>query len=194
MYQELLERVVDSNITVTCSVRMLEVFEIVFDGNTENVYHPGEIVKGHVKIVHSGHKKVTSLNVTFRGEASTYSSWLHKRGVGLSAEQCGASEVYFEENLTMIEQEQFLLSGVHEFPFEFTIPGYLNLPASFEGDHGHVKYFVSARLNTYLYTKKIFTVIGEKKMVLDMDCLLNAMVNTTSLCYFAIKKNCDIEL
>ncbi|XP_072014781.1 arrestin domain-containing protein 17-like [Amphiura filiformis] len=153
----------------------MEAFEILFDDNPSNVYHQGEVLNGHVKILLAGQKKITELSVTFRGEASTYTSWLHKRGTNLTAEQCGASETYFDEYLTIINDEKILKSGANIFPFKFTIPSHLNLPASFEGDHGHVKYFVSARLNSYLYAKKIFTVIGGQAAVLDMDSLLSAM-------------------
>ncbi len=165
---------------------MLEAFDIVLDDNTENVYHQGENLNGHVKVLLDGHKKITELSITFRGEASTYTSWLHRRGTNLSTDQCGASETYFEEHVTVINDETSLKTGVHIFPFKFTIPSHQNLPSTFEGDHGHVKYFVSARLNSYLYTKKIFTLIGGQAELLDMDSLLTAMVSTVSM-FFLLK-------
>jgi hypothetical protein len=57
---------------------------------------------------------------------------------------------------------KILPAGVHEIPFEFTLPK--SLPSSFEGDFGYVRYTCKATLERPwdfdILCKRAFTVIG----------------------------------
>lgn len=71
---------------------------------------------------------------------------------------------------------QFILPpGRYTYPFQFQLP--LDLPSSFEGEHGHVRYWVKGTIEKpWKYdhmTKAVFTVIG----VLDLNTVPTATVS-----------------
>ena len=171
------ETATSSPSTTTANSDRLQAFRIVFDDVDDGeILCPGEELHGHVKVVVLGETRFTRLHVSFKGEASTNTAWLHKGGTDLTPNDCGASETYFNEDLTLFDGGRCLEAGSHRFPFKFIVPCGLNLPESFEGDHGHVSYLVAAKLDRFLYAKKPFNVVGEQRMVLDRKCLLSALV------------------
>lgn len=58
--------------------------------------------------------------------------------------------------------EYILKPGLHTFPFSFVLP--LEIPSSFEGEHGHVRYIAKGTIDRSWsfndHTKRAFTVIG----------------------------------
>lgn len=79
--------------------------------------------------------------------------------------------------------EYILKPGLHTFPFSFVLP--LEIPSSFEGEHGHVRYIAKGTIDRSWsfndHTKRAFTVIG----LLDLNKLPLADVSS---CKNFIKK------
>ena len=75
----------------------------------------------------------------------------------------------------------YLPAGQHVFPFSFLLPP--NLPSSFEGQHGHVRYFIEAKIDrsglfSFNKRKKQFITINS---VVDLNLIQGAdMAQTNS--------------
>lgn len=72
--------------------------------------------------------------------------------------------------------EYILKPGLHTFHFSFVLP--LEIPSSFEGEHGHVRYIAKGTIDRSWsfndHTKRAFTVIG----LLDLNKLPLADVSS----------------
>ena len=64
----------------------------------------------------------------------------------------------YSTNLLGSEAETELSVGNHAFPFSFELPA--NIPSSFEGKHGHVRYKITAAIDDpQKKTELVFTVL-----------------------------------
>ncbi|XP_065342547.1 arrestin domain-containing protein 17-like isoform X1 [Cloeon dipterum] len=158
----------------------LEKFQIYFD-NPQAVFYTGQNVSGKIVLVTSTPKKVRAINVKIKGEAKV--AWTetreHTSTTTTTSTDGGASstpatqtetvtfsneEVYFENKFTAYGggSDQTLTAGEHLFPFSYVLP--TNLPSSFEGEHGHIRYTVRAVLDrpwTFDHeAKAAFTIIS----------------------------------
>ena len=78
--------------------------------------------------------------------------------------------------------QNYLPPGTHFYPFSFQLPP--NLPSSFEGGDGHVRYTIRGVMDRVSWrkkekdTKKPFTVIA----LLDLNLYPNAAVRIDYMC------------
>lgn len=110
----------------------------------------------------------------------------------LKSHKCSAPFSSFKKYFSLISGPKQgsdkikLAAGRTTFPFCFGLPP--NLPSSFEGAHGYVRYFVKAIIDKpwkFDYTfKRPFTVIG----ILDLNADANAVV-TFKMSIFFISEN-----
>ncbi|XP_068085936.1 arrestin domain-containing protein 2 [Anabrus simplex] len=129
----------------------LKEFRIYFD-NPLATYYGGQVVSGYLSVKLDKEKTMRGIEVRFRGRAEV--EWKESRTVrdsnGKSRtvwETYSACESYFENRKYLVGSEQgdmALPVGNHAFPFILTLPN--NLPSSFEGQYGNVRYTVKATM------------------------------------------------
>ncbi|KAK7866141.1 hypothetical protein R5R35_004789 [Gryllus longicercus] len=130
----------------------LKKFQVVFD-NPWNTYYSGQPVSGRIIIAVDTQKKIRGLVVHFKGEASV--KWdvteTKKNEAGSAVQETTVftgQEQYFENKFNVLGgggNEVFIEPGEHSYPFMTYLPP--NLPSSFEGEFGHVRYTVKATLD-----------------------------------------------
>ncbi|KAI5695943.1 hypothetical protein M8J75_005840 [Diaphorina citri] len=131
----------------------MKEFRIEFDSPT-SAYYAGQIVSGRVILnLHDKPKKVRAVIIHFKGEAKVEYSGQHRvRKDNGDTEnenvQFKASEDYYDFKYNLFggsEAEMEIPQGSHVYPFSSTLPP--TLPSSFDGEHGCVRYKVTARLD-----------------------------------------------
>ncbi|KAI5722536.1 hypothetical protein M8J76_009863 [Diaphorina citri] len=131
----------------------MKEFRIEFDSPT-SAYYAGQIVSGRVILnLHDKPKKVRAVIIHFKGEAKVeYSGQQRVRKDNGDTEnenvQFKASEDYYDFKYNLFggsEAEMEIPQGSHVYPFSSTLPP--TLPSSFDGEHGCVRYKVTARLD-----------------------------------------------
>ncbi|GFG34867.1 hypothetical protein Cfor_10395 [Coptotermes formosanus] len=168
----------------------LKKFQIVFD-NPWSTYYSGQPVTGRLLLTVDSPKKIRGIVIHFKGEAAVAWSETETRtkpstptATTTSAGNEGAAsgsatagsiqnvtvnysshEQYFENKFNLLggsSGETELPAGDLCYPFATHLPP--NLPSSFEGEHGHVRYTVKATLDRPWKfdqeTKAAFTVIS----------------------------------
>ncbi|KAM6902298.1 arrestin domain-containing protein 3b [Xenentodon cancila] len=138
-------------------VRTLAVYFDTLNESNLPVFSGGDLVSGRVVVEVSGDVRVRSLDVTARGVAKV--RWTESRNAGANTAytQNYTEEVeYLQHRDTLIggdadedgpeEGLTVLHAGLHEFAFSFNLPQ-MALATSFEGKHGHVRYWVKAELH-----------------------------------------------
>lgn len=77
-------------------------------------------------------------------------------------------------------ENPILAPGEYSFPFQFHTPGQ-NLPTSFEGNFGHVRYWLKAFIDRPwrfdITTKSVFTVIEYVDINADPQLLVSIFVS-----------------
>ncbi|CAD5215750.1 unnamed protein product [Bursaphelenchus okinawaensis] len=123
----------------------LKQFEIIF-GNPERAYFAGQEVSGKILLELEEEKQINEILLELKGRAKTYWS----KHSGKSKTHCTQSEPYFceqfntkfthsfEKKINAKNTERTIPKGIHEIPFSYTLPK--NLPTSFEGEYGFVRY------------------------------------------------------
>ncbi|XP_077295393.1 arrestin domain-containing protein 3-like [Arctopsyche grandis] len=137
---------------------------ILFDNRPDKVFFSGETVTGVVSLTLEKNKKCQALMLKVLGVASC--SWTESQIIGKKVFL--GNEVYFETlNNLMAEQHvqtgaSDLVAGKHTFNFTIVLPP--NLPSSFEGMYGHVRYLAEVKLKRPykidLSSKNVFTVLS----------------------------------
>ncbi|XP_025077865.1 uncharacterized protein LOC112554340 [Pomacea canaliculata] len=173
----------------------LNIFEITLS-NFQGVFYAGQNVQGHCTVELNEKMSMRGIRLKFEGKA--YVHWTEEYSTGTGDDRkteirhYRASEKYFEQEVLLFgiwpkqgSDKIKLAAGRTTFPFCFGLPP--NLPSSFEGAHGYVRYFVKAIIDKpwkFDYTfKRPFTVIG----ILDLNADANAVmpaegVNQKTLC------------
>ena len=131
--------------------------EIILEKDKLEAYHSGSVVSGklvvnaatpfpakhHIKVSVKGWANVNITKILTSNQNTTYSN--SKMYLDLSffvwKGECGG-------------KEQDLAVGIHEFPFEFQLPE--DIPSSYSGKYGSIKYIVSSQIQT----KKKITQFG----------------------------------
>ncbi|KAJ3324421.1 Coiled-coil domain-containing protein 17 [Boothiomyces sp. JEL0866] len=132
----------------------VEVFELQFD-NQRTLFLPGQKVEGFVSLKLGAKTNITLLRVRFTGKVITH---LQKGNAGISNENSTITmfkdftNLIGDGNMNSLPME--IEGGDHVYPFEFRLPP-TNLPASFEGPFGSVKYMITAVLVKSGYKKQI---------------------------------------
>ncbi|XP_062452328.1 arrestin domain-containing protein 2 isoform X2 [Rhea pennata] len=133
-------------------------------GRAWDAYSSGELLRGRVQLELRGALRLQALKVCARGRATVH--WLESHSVGLNIVYCNytACQTLLHRCCQLVPDNgevTVLPAGRHEFPFTFQLPQ--TLATSFEGKHGHVRYWVKAKLHRpwsmAKKAKKEFTVI-----------------------------------
>ncbi|BFZ01767.1 hypothetical protein BsWGS_04806 [Bradybaena similaris] len=150
----------------------LQLFEITFD-QSQAVFLAGSVVKGAVKLELRDTLKMRGVRISCFGRAHVH--WSEVENVGhrggrqrVEAVEHTAEEEYFQFRFELWPDEQAsddannsLGAGQYSFPFEFQLPS--DLPPSFEGAFGHIRYWIKATIDEPWkfdnHTKRAFTVI-----------------------------------
>lgn len=151
-------------------------FEIIFD-NEQGVYHEGDRVSGRVEIVNSENIKYKAIRIDLCGIAVVSWSSLEEKdpqGQGQGHDPDGVKgdlnrEQYFEKIVLLqkagnfLEKDPSLPTGEHRFPFDCKLP--LELPSSFEGQFGQIRYLAKAMIEraswrSNIVCKRAFTVVS----------------------------------
>lgn len=151
--------------------KKVRCFQIDFD-NPRAIYYPGQPVNGKVIVDLESETKVNDIKLRFLGEAYV----CYYISNGREGRTCESGEEYFDNTFSVIsiglgDRDDYILKpGLHTFPFSFVLP--LEIPSSFEGENGHVRYIAKGTIDRSWslndHTKRAFTVIG----LLDLNKLL----------------------
>lgn len=118
--------------------------QIIFDNPTA-VYMPGQTVTGRVLIVVNDSVKIRSVKLKFKGEAKN--SWTEQESrrddngeTQNYSVKYDADDEYFENKSTLVGGggDSHLEEGEHVYPFSVSLP--FQLPSTFNGEFGHVRY------------------------------------------------------
>ncbi|XP_046337202.1 arrestin domain-containing protein 3-like [Haliotis rufescens] len=173
----------------------LNIFVVSFS-NLQGVYYAGQVVQGHVTVELTDTMKMRGIRLRFEGKAYVHWTERHTTGSGdnrrTETRHYSAREQYFNQDILLAGrwkqqsgEDIHLPAGRHTFPFAFQLPP--QLPSSFEGQHGHVRYTAKGIIDKPWKfdheTKRPFTVI----CLLDLNRDPNAMIpaqgaNSKTLC------------
>ncbi|XP_018013961.1 arrestin domain-containing protein 17-like [Hyalella azteca] len=123
----------------------------------KQVYFPGQEVKGYVLVVCSSATRCRAVDINFSGNARV--SWAE--GGGEHTVRYEASEPYFNfrTNLFVPDSTGRLPAGNHVWPFKFELP--LNIPSSFEGEIGYIRYCIKTTARVFLgFNKEVEVYIS----------------------------------
>ncbi|CAB3361769.1 Hypothetical predicted protein [Cloeon dipterum] len=117
----------------------LEEFIIIFE-NAHGVFYSGQNVSGKLVVRCNAPKNIRGIYIKIKGEASVHWSETHNK----KTRHYISNETYFAIKSVALEEgiEQTLTPGEHIFPFSYDLPD--DLPSSFEGDFGRIRYTVRA--------------------------------------------------
>ena len=114
----------------------LNDFNIEFDEPLK-VFFSGKVINGRVMIDLSQEKKFRKIKLELVGRGEVH--WTESRSD--STDHYRNSEQYFKQEV-VLHHGPSLPPGLHILPFSLLLPP--NLPSSYEGQHGNVRYFVKA--------------------------------------------------
>lgn len=118
----------------------IDYFDIQFEAENK-LYYAGQRICGALIIRLQDPLKASGISVTLLGESKT--SWVNK----MSDKIFESTETYINERIDItylddVSDGELLPEGVHSMPFSFQLP--TNLPSTYEGDYGYVRYKVCA--------------------------------------------------
>ncbi|KAJ4443542.1 hypothetical protein ANN_05215 [Periplaneta americana] len=129
----------------------LKNLQLIFD-NPQRTYYSGQTVSGRLVVALDSPKNLRSIIIKFKGEAEC--KWEETRTV----ERDGKSEtetdyyrgyeLYFENRVKVFggsNETETLPAGEYCYQFNMILPN--NLPSSFEGKYGYIRYTVKATLD-----------------------------------------------
>ncbi|XP_031619428.1 arrestin domain-containing protein 3-like isoform X2 [Contarinia nasturtii] len=147
-------------------------YEIIFENKSNDVFYSGDVIFGTVHLKLTERKKLRGVYVSFNGDSRTnWSEYVEEeRGYGddrhyerVLRQYCG-HENHLSSKIYLVREQGdsfYLDAGQYTYNFEFQLPH--DLPSSFEGEHGDIRYNAKLVLivpwwfnDTY---KKPFTVI-----------------------------------
>ncbi|XP_061172553.1 arrestin domain-containing protein 3-like [Saccostrea echinata] len=128
----------------------LRSFQIDLD-NLQGLYWAGQTVSGRATVDLESEMKMREIRLNFEGKG--YVRWTESRGSGQNRHTVtySATEYYFNNVMSVFGKglsggdEYSLPPGQHTFPFSFVLPP--NLPSSFEGSTGHVRYIIKGTID-----------------------------------------------
>ncbi|PVD19277.1 hypothetical protein C0Q70_19763 [Pomacea canaliculata] len=173
----------------------LNIFEISLN-NTRGVFYAGQNLLGHCTLELNSELTLRGIRLKFEGRGHVHwtethqkVTWKYSRSETITFSD---SEQYFNQEVLLFgilpsegRSTSSLSAGRHTFPFCFVLPE--DLPSSFEGVHGYVRYVVKAIIDRpwkFDHTTKCnFTVIG----ILNLNSEPNASMtvqgqNQKTLC------------
>ncbi|GLH03699.1 Uncharacterized protein GBIM_09565 [Gryllus bimaculatus] len=129
----------------------VQKFEIKFD-NPACIYYAGQLVSGRVTLITTKEKKIRGICLRVKGEAEV--KWTESRRVTRNGkshtehDHYSAHELYAQMEVWLVgasHGDMMLPPGEHIYPFSYTLPQ--NIPSSFEGSRGHVRYTVKVKVD-----------------------------------------------
>ncbi|XP_071103882.1 arrestin domain-containing protein 3-like [Haliotis cracherodii] len=138
-------------------------FEVVFSP-TQAIYYPGQTIQGHLTVELNDTMKMRGIRLRFQGKAEV--EWTE--GSGDNEEEYSEKEQYFKDDILLDGRgsdasgaKLHLPAGRHTYPFTYQLPK--DIPSSFEGKYGYVRYFAKGIIDKPWKfdheTMKCFTVI-----------------------------------
>ncbi|XP_056022794.1 arrestin domain-containing protein 3-like [Ostrea edulis] len=128
----------------------LKSFQIDFD-NVQGVFAPGQTITGRAVVDLESEMKMKEIRVSCVGKAHVGWSEHHGGANGGHTVHYWGNERYFDNTVPLFGKglqggdEYNLPPGQHAFPFSFILPP--NLPSSFEGKHGYVRYKIKGTID-----------------------------------------------
>ncbi|XP_045184896.1 arrestin domain-containing protein 3-like [Mercenaria mercenaria] len=127
----------------------LDKLEINLENSTDGYFLAGQTVLGKLIIALRRSLKIQGIELKVRGRC--HAEW--KEGTGDEERQLYETEEYITQSIIVfgkapdkdIPHLEFLESGKHVFHYKFDLPQ--NIPSSFEGMHGYVRYWVKAKIH-----------------------------------------------
>ncbi|XP_065836711.1 arrestin domain-containing protein 3-like [Oscarella lobularis] len=184
----------------------IRAFVLSFSDGQE-VFYSGQTVSGKCLLSIDAPLKARGVRLAIKGEAHVFWTKLKSRrkesSVGVDrgenyTEQYSSREVYFNLRTTLWGKGEkdrkgdnpVLPAGEHIMPFAFQLPS-SGLPSSFEGEHGHIRYWLEATVdrpwtNDYK-TKRAFTVHDVIDVNLDQMVVPIEANDERTLCCFCCK-------
>ncbi|XP_061179230.1 arrestin domain-containing protein 3-like [Saccostrea echinata] len=149
----------------------LKTFYIELE-NSKGVFLAGQTINGKLVIELNAEMKMREIRCTFKGLAYVHWSESETTGTGSNRRtetiDYTASENYFNQTVPVFGRgmgmgdKNCLPPGQHVYPFSFQLPP--NLPSSFEGGIGYVRYTIKGTIDKPWKfdhtTKRPFTVIA----------------------------------
>lgn len=152
----------------------------------QQVYFAGQTINGRLVVELDAEMKMREIRLKFKGLAYVHWTEQHSTGSGknrrTTTRHYSATENYFDQTVPVygrglgMGDDNRLPPGQHVYPFTFTLPP--NLPSSFEGGIGYVRYTIKGTIDKPWKfdhnTKRPFTVIA----LLDLNTQPNAACGT----------------
>jgi hypothetical protein len=144
----------------------LQKFVVSVD-NPSAVYFPGQTVSGYVDVELSESMTVRGIRLKVYGRAFVWTTTHKESKANTHTTGHQAEEVYVNNTLMLVgsadsDSRMTLQAGSYRYPFRADLPN--NLPSSFEGGTGHVRYIVQATIDKPWkfdhVTCSAFTVVG----------------------------------
>nr|XP_022329045.1 arrestin domain-containing protein 17-like [Crassostrea virginica]XP_022329046.1 arrestin domain-containing protein 17-like [Crassostrea virginica]XP_022329047.1 arrestin domain-containing protein 17-like [Crassostrea virginica] len=147
----------------------LRSFLITLD-SSQDVYFAGQIISGKLVVELDAQMHMREIRLKFKGVADVH--WTETETTGTGSNQrtetvsYTAHESYFEQRVPVygkgvgMGEDNCLPPGQHVYPFTFQLPP--NIPSSFEGGEGFVRYSIKGTIDKPWKfdhdTKRLFTV------------------------------------
>ncbi|XP_062620954.1 arrestin domain-containing protein 3-like isoform X2 [Saccostrea cucullata] len=154
--------------------------------NPQGVFFAGQIINGRLVVELDAEMKMREISLKFKGQANVH--WTESQTVSTGkttstvTRHYSASEKYFEHTQPLFGKgmgmgdDNRLPPGQHVYPFSFQLPP--NLPSSFEGGVGYVRYTIKGTIDKPWKfdhtTKRPFTV----NALLDLNTQPNSACGT----------------
>ena len=138
------------------------------------IYYGGQMIQGQVQVANGEYMgNIKNVQIKLFGFSDVHWTERERRNRRRRTSD-GERNEFYDETVHYKNHEEYisnkvllhqgpLAAGNHIFPFSFVLPP--NLPSSFEGQHGHVRYFIAAKLDrsgffTFNKIKKQFITIN----------------------------------
>ncbi|XP_063065710.1 arrestin domain-containing protein 3-like [Engraulis encrasicolus] len=133
----------------------IESISVDYDAiNEKNTFSNGDHISGRVTVHVSSPTKIQSLAIKAKGKAKV--RWSEHYGNNTTVTYSD-KEKYFSEEKLLLEEGPAgsleLAAGRHVYPFSFQIPD-IDMPPSFKGSHGKIRYNLKAILSRSLHVDK----------------------------------------
>ncbi|XP_049774878.1 arrestin domain-containing protein 17-like isoform X3 [Schistocerca cancellata] len=150
---------------------MVRQIRIYLD-NPVATYYGGDTVTGKVVVKTDEEEKIRYISAKCRGEANVRWTRRVRRRGHTKHIRYSAHENYFETKYYFVggpSEELILPPGEHVYNFSVKLPE--NLPSSFEGTYGHIRYTIKAKMNRpWAFDEKVkafYTVLSHLDLNTD---------------------------
>ncbi|XP_059483165.1 arrestin domain-containing protein 17-like [Neocloeon triangulifer] len=157
----------------------MERVQVLFE-NGQNTFYCGQYVNGHVSLQLDVPTRLRAITLRVSGTAECkWEEWIHKRSPQKQLRRASlqqnqhpphemkvfkSNELYFEYKIALLPaspNDPLLEAGEHKYPFHFNLPH--NIPSSFEGHFGYVRYMACCKVDKPCArdheSKTLFTII-----------------------------------